>query len=108
MRDLFKTDFIHDVMMKPSKIVKGTGIRMDGKDYMFLSAKIHSFGALTEAFGIEDIKVSGRRKGSGELVKAVTLHNIFTGEVETVLVTGQSDLDYITWPILFLWGIIND
>lgn len=108
MRDLFKTDFIHDVMMKPSKIIKGTGIRMGDKDYMFLSAKIHSFGALTEAFGIQDIKVSGRRKSSGELVKAVTLHNIFTGEVETVLVNGQSDLDYITWPILFLWGIIND
>lgn len=92
MRDLFKTDFIHDVMMMPSKIVKGTGIRMDGKDYMFLSAKIHSFGI----FGIGEITVSKKRGSSGKLVKAVTLHNIFTGEVETVLVTGQSDIDYIT------------
>lgn len=96
MREFFKTDFIHDIMMKPTRITKGAGVRMAGKDYMFLSVKIHSFGALTEIFGIQDINPSTKRKSSGELVKAVTLHNIFTGEEEIVLVTGQSDIEYIT------------
>jgi hypothetical protein len=103
MRDLFKSDFIYDVFMKPSKIIKGTGVRMNGQDYMFLSVKIHSFGALTEIFGIQDITVwiqditgPKKRKASGELVKTIILHNIFTGEEEIYNVDGTSEgFEYI-------------
>lgn len=96
MRDLFKSDFIYDVFMKPSKIIKGTGVRMNGQDYMFLSVKIHSFGALTEIFGIQDITGPKKRKASGELVKTIILHNIFTGEEEIYNVDGTSEgFEYI-------------
>lgn len=82
MRDLFKSDFMYDVMMKPSNIEKGRGVRYNGADYIFISSKIHSFGAL---------------EGEGMMIKKnLRIYNIFTGEEEIYLVNGTSEgFEYI-------------
>jgi hypothetical protein len=102
MRDLFKTDFMYDVMIKPSKIEKCRGVRYNKMDYLFISAKLHTLGFLDGMLETRMLeapyntynKTSCRKDA---ITKKLIIHNIFTGEEEIYLVDGTTDgFHYIT------------
>ena len=97
MRDLFKTDFMYDVMIKPSKIEKCRGVRYNKMDYLFISAKLHTLGFLD---GMLELPYNTYNKTScrkDAITKKLIIHNIFTGEEEIYLVDGTTDgFHYIT------------
>jgi len=106
MRELFKTDFMYDVMIKPSKIEKCRGVRYNKMDYLFISAKLHASEFLDGM-----LEVSARIHTLGEvpyntynktscrkdaITKKLIIHNIFTGEKEIYLVDGTTEgFEYI-------------
>ena len=109
MRELFNSEFMYDVMIKPSKIEKGRGVRYNNSDYLFISAKLYTLGFLDGALDLPYNTYNKTSCRKDAIVKKLIIHNIFTGEEEIYLVDGTSvGFEYIIWPILFLWGIIND
>jgi hypothetical protein len=96
MRDLFKSDFIYDVMMKPAKIEKCRGVRYNGADYIFISARLHTSAFLDEMLELPYNTYDKTSCRKDAIRKKLIIHNIFTGEEEIYLIDGTSEgFEYI-------------
>jgi hypothetical protein len=95
-RELFASEFIYDVMLKPTKIAKGCGIEYNGSEYLFISARLHSMGFIDSLLDVPYTVYDKTSKRKDAITKKITLHNIFTGEEEIYLVDGTTEgFDYI-------------